>query len=278
MNKIVAAVKISRPLNFLIAFASIVVAGLIASTIHSITTDVWFAALSGALIGAGGNIINDVFDVEIDKINRPKRILPSQLLSLRTAKVLYTLFNLTGIVLAIQINIAAVIIALTAIVIIFLYSYSLKRIPLAGNFVVSFFTGMAFIYGAVATGNWIAGIIPGVFAVMTNMIREIVKDMEDVAGDVSYSVITFPSKYGFDSSVKLIFVLTIILILLTTVPFVFHIYKIEYFVIVMPMVNGLFVYILKSLWNDQSEKNLRKTSNLIKLNMVIGLLAIYLGN
>jgi len=70
---------------------------------------------------------------------------------------------------------------------------------------------------------------------------------------------------------------TTVLIILTLYPFVINMYAIEYFLIVMICVNPLMVYIVKSLFEDDSVKNLNKLSNLLKLNMVIGLIAIFLG-
>ena len=60
-------------------------------------------------------------------------------------------------------------------------------------------------------------------------------------------------------------------------PFIKELYAIEYFLIVMVIVNPLLVYIVKSLFDDDSTKNLNKLSNLLKLDMVIGLTAIFLG-
>ncbi|MCZ7616148.1 MAG: UbiA family prenyltransferase [Ignavibacteriaceae bacterium] len=104
-----------------------------------------------------------------------------------------------------------------------------------------------------------------------------VKDMEDIDGDKKVGIKTFPIAFGYQKSKYLILILSFILILFTLYPFITKIYKIEYFVIVMVFVNSLIIYCLKILFQDQSVKNLRKVSNLLKISMVIGLFAIYLG-
>lgn len=278
MKKFIAYFKIIRPVNFIISFASIIVAGLICASDAAEFHKIILAALSGALIGSGGNIINDYFDIEIDKINRPARPLPKGLLTKTEAIIFYMLLNLSALVLSAFIYASAFIIAALALIVIFFYSYKLKKVLLFGNITVSFFTGMAFIYGGVSAGNWKDAVIPAVFAFFTNFIREVVKDIEDIKGDSTFGIVTYPAAKGISSALKLINFSVILLIFLTAVPFLAGIYRIEYFILVMPVVNGLFVYFMKSLSEDQSLKNIRRLSSLIKLNMVIGLIAIYLGN
>ena len=120
-------------------------------------------------------------------------------------------------------------------------------------------------------------IIPAAFAFLINLIREIVKDMQDVEGDAKVGVKTFPIQFGFKSARMFILILTLLLILFTYFPFFTKIYKIDFFIIVMVVVNPILVYCLKILFENQSAKNLKKISNLLKLDMVFGLLAIYLG-
>ncbi|MBU1759160.1 geranylgeranylglycerol-phosphate geranylgeranyltransferase [Patescibacteria group bacterium] len=269
--------QIIRPVNFIIAFASIIVAGLICIDGQFLITNIFFAAFSGALVGAAGNIINDYFDLEIDKINRPTRMLPSGILTPFYTVFLYLLCTIIAFFLSLFIGVEAFTVVLISSVTIFLYSFRLKKVVLLGNFVVAFFTGFAFIYGGIAVNNWQFGIIPAVFAFMTNLIRELVKDIEDIKGDSANNVITFPQKFGTGKTILLINILTAILIIFTTIPFFLKIYRIEYFVIVMVLVNSLFVYLMHSLYKNQSAENLRRVSNLLKLNMVFGLIAIFLG-
>ena len=69
---------------------------------------------------------------------------------------------------------------------------------------VAFLTGLVFIFGGVVVENPTAAIVPAIFAFLINLIREIVKDMEDVEGDNKAGVITFPIKFGFQKSKILI--------------------------------------------------------------------------
>jgi len=105
-------------------------------------------------------------------------------------------------------------IVLFSIVLLFLYSKYLKRIPLLGNVTVAFLTGLVFIFGGVVVSNPGAAIVPAVFAFLINLIRELVKDMEDIEGDKIAGVITFPIKYSLKKTSILILIIGLLLIVI----------------------------------------------------------------
>ncbi len=276
-EKLTAIVKIIRPLNFLITFVSVIVAAVICLPDKIPELNVLLAAFAASLVMASGNIINDIYDLGIDKINRPLRPLPSGKITIKESYAVYFIFIVVSIFLSALVNEKALAIVLISILILFIYSKYLKQIPLLGNITVAFLTGLVFIFGGFVVGNPSAAIVPSVFAFLINLIREIVKDMEDIEGDIKAGVNTFPVKYGYRKSNFLISLVTIFLILYTLYPFITQLYKIEYFVVVMVIVNPILVYCLKILFEDQSAKNLKKISNILKLSMVFGLIAIFLG-
>ncbi len=275
MNTILAIIKISRPVNTIITFATVFIAAIICKTNQSLDITVFYAGLSAMLVAAAGNIINDIFDYEIDKINRPERPLPSGKITKRNAIIFYLLFNLVALFISMLVNNIAVIIVVITILLLFLYSLKLKGMPLVGNLTVSVCTGLAFFYGAVAVGNWSTGIVPALFAFLINLIREMLKDIEDLEGDLKNDIITFPGRFGIEKTKKLISTVTIILILATFYPFVSKIYSIEYFLIVLFTVDIILIIFLKELKNRTFLGKISKLSNYLKITMVLGLLAIY---
>lgn len=277
LRYISAIIKISRPINFVLTFLSIVVAGFIASKKFDLSFVLFSAALAGAFSSAAGNIINDYYDVEIDKINRPDRIIPSNLMSKESVLKLYFVFLAISLLPAIYLPLQASVILICSAYIIFMYSFRLKKIPFYGNVVVAFMTGFAFIFGAASAGNMKAGIIPGVFAFLINLMREIVKDMEDVEGDHKSLIKTYPQIYGFKEAKALINQIGILLFVCTLVPFIFEIYTIEFFVAVMIVVNPFLIFTLKKLYFSTTKENFHTVSNYLKLNMLFGLIAIILG-
>lgn len=276
MKKIKYFIIITRPVNFAISFLSLIVAGLICNN-NQLNLNIIFAAVSAAFVGSAGNIINDFFDIKIDKINRPNRILPSNKLSLNEAQTEFVVLNIAAVILSFLINNYALLIVIFSITVIFSYSAYFKKIPLLGNIVVSFFTGLAFIYGGAAVENISAAVIPAVFAFTTNLIRELIKDIEDIKGDAANNVFTYPSKHGINKTKYLILSLTIMLMILTTIPYILEIYKIEFFLIAMSFINPLFLLMLKRLFENDELSNMKSSSRIVKVNMIIGLIAIYVG-
>ncbi|MFI5236811.1 MAG: geranylgeranylglycerol-phosphate geranylgeranyltransferase [Ignavibacteriales bacterium] len=277
IEKLTAAIKIIRPLNFCIIIISVFVASAVASPEKFPVINIILAAISAGLTASAGNIINDIFDIQIDKVNQPNRPLPSGSITIREAYSLFFICIVLSVGLALFVNAIVLLIVLLSHLILFLYSKYLKGIPLVGNLAVAFLTGLVFIFGGVVVENPAASIIPALFAFLINLIREFVKDMEDVEGDSIAGLNTFPVRFGSKNSKTLIFIVTLIIIIFSFFPFVASYYKIEFFLIVMVLVNPIFVYCLKILFEDDSLKNLNRVSNLLKLNMIIGLIAIYMG-
>ncbi|HRI48237.1 MAG TPA: geranylgeranylglycerol-phosphate geranylgeranyltransferase, partial [Ignavibacteriaceae bacterium] len=235
------------------------------------------AATAGMLTGAAGNVINDFFDVEIDKINRPDRMIASGKISKTSALKFYLMLIVTALILSLILNVEAFIVVAVASIFIFFYSSKWKRLPLIGNVVVSSVTGFAFIYGGIVVGNILPTIFPALFAFMTTLIREIVKDIQDIEGDKARELKTFPISYGEKKSIKLINILTLILILMTTFPFFLSLYKIEFLVFVMMIVNPLLVRTVKMLSVAKTSNDFYKVSSLIKIVMILGIIGIIIG-
>ncbi|HEX7357639.1 MAG TPA: UbiA family prenyltransferase, partial [Ignavibacteriaceae bacterium] len=112
---------------------------------------------------------------------------------------------------------------------------------------------------------------------LVNLIREIVKDIQDIEGDSKLNYKTFPILFGITKSKHLITIVTIFLILSTLYPFITRLYNIEYLIIIMILVNPLLILCLKFLYDPKWNNKLNTLSNFYKLNMIFGLAAIYFG-
>ncbi len=275
-KKINAFIKITRPVNVVITFFVVVVAILISQENDIEFYKIIFPSIVVALVAAAGNIINDIYDVETDKISHPERVLVLESLSKKEAIYFYNFLNILAIIIASRLSDILLLIVFGSIIILYFYSYSLKKFPLLGNVTVASLTGLTFIYGGFVTGNPIAAIAPAVFAFLINLVREIVKDIQDIEGDSIIGYKTFPIKYGIQKSKFLILVITVSLILYTVYPFITKLYKIEYFLIVMLIVNPVLILSIKLLY-DKEKNRFKIISNLLKVDMIFGLLAIYLG-
>jgi len=273
---LLSAFQIARPVNVLIGMLSIFIAAVISGTIQPYFK-VLLAVLSGGIITAAANTVNDYYDLEIDKINKPNRPLPAGKLSRKAAFWLWLCEFITGIVLSGFINTLAFFIATVFSVILFFYSFILKRLPLWGNFAVSLSSAMAFVYGGVAVNRVRQTLIPAGFAFFYHFGREIIKDMQDLEGDAHGNAKTFPLLFGKKAAIRLVTLIFILLILLTILPYVIHWYGGYYFLVIVIGVYPVLIYALISIRLDQGGRNLGLVSNVLKADMLIGLLAIYLG-
>lgn len=277
-KKFLAFILILRPINFPLTFFSIYFAITLADSSLVLSFKAFAGSLAGALISGAGMIINDILDFEIDKINRPDRPLPSKLISIKTALIYYVILNLLSLYFLSFTNLNAFLIGLISIIIIFFYSYSLKKRGLIKNFVVSFMTGFTFIFGGVIGGNVKNLIFPALFALMINFAREILKDVEDIEGDKQLGLKTLPIQHGVRKAYLVFAVITGLLIILTFIPYLLKIYNIYYLLIVFLGVDVVLIYIMKNVFSNPSRDKLRKFSNLIKYSMILGLIAIYAGS
>lgn len=271
-----AIVEISRPVNVLITMISIFVAVVITGTLAPLYKIV-LACLSGGIIMAGSNTINDYFDLDIDRVNRPGRPLVTGRLTPRQAWIIALIEFGSGIVLSLFINVIAFLITLVVSGIILLYSFQLKRLPLIGNLSVSFTTAMAFVYGGVAVNRVKETLIPAVLAFFFHFGREIIKDLQDREGDARGSARTFPLVYGEIAALSLTSVIFLILFAILPMPYILEWYGTTYILVIALGVYPVLLYVSFSMWKNRSPKNLGFLSNLLKADMLVGLLAIYLG-
>jgi geranylgeranylglycerol-phosphate geranylgeranyltransferase len=276
MNKILAYLKLTRPPNNLIVALSVLVGALVAGEI-----DHWwgvvFACLSALFISAGGNCLNDFFDVEIDRINKPFRPLPRGEISTKSTLWFSGFLFLIGFCLSIFIGLLSVVIAITAIILLIFYGHTLKRKLFWGNFVVSSVSALAFVYGGITTKDFRLSLIPAVFAFLFHLGREIIKDLEDLKGDRSLNVSSLPIRFGVRFSLAFATAIFSFLIFLTLFPYLFDIFSLSYLVMVIPGVDLVLLYVVWSMWKNPTTSNLGRLSTILKIDMFLGLTAIYMG-
>ncbi len=270
-------IQLLRPSNFVIALLSIGVASLLSGGTSAQWAAIAAAALSGAFIGAAGMVINDVLDVEIDKVNKPDRPLANGAVPLDHAKLLYMVLNAVGLAFGFLLPPAAQYIALFAVLFIYFYSAVLKRTVLLGNLAVGCMTGLAFAYGGASVGSMDRALLPALFAFLLNVGREIIKDMEDVEGDRRNGANTLPVKYGLTAAAAASTLFLVLLIAAALYPFAAGVYSWKYFFLVAAGMITVLSYVIYSLWRDTSVANLHRLSTFIKYDMIVGLVAISLG-
>jgi 4-hydroxybenzoate polyprenyltransferase len=254
-------------------------------------------SLSTVLIAAAGNIINDYFDINIDQVNKPERIIIDRLISRRWAIVWHTIFNVVGVSIGFLLGweIGYPLLGITQLCcsgLLWFYSTAYKRQLLIGNIVISLLTAVTVmvvgfyepkLYKEINEINAPAVylllriiLLYAAFAFLISMIREIVKDLEDMKGDSWLGCRTMPIVYGVNASKDVAYVLSFILIALILFvqvkifPWKWYgaiIYL--FFLVQLPLL--LMMYRLKKAVSPQ---DFHKVSSFIKLIMLTGIISM----
>jgi geranylgeranylglycerol-phosphate geranylgeranyltransferase len=240
------------------------------------------AMLAAFLICGFGNIHNDILDIDSDRINHPHRPLSSGTISTTGAWIsagvllafaAYDLFLLTIFGRAI---------CIASILLLISYDYGLKQRPFIGNLLVSLLAGMTFILGGVREGIAPAlalpgPLIPAVFAFFMHFGREIIKDIQDIAGDNASGSRTVPVHYGLPAALISAYVTYLILIAATLAA-----YLVGWFSLSFLYINLVCLYLpilLQFVWLGfrPTSAKCRTVSFLLRLEMLPGLAALIIG-
>ncbi|MCX6694925.1 MAG: UbiA family prenyltransferase [Candidatus Altiarchaeota archaeon] len=220
-------IELIRVKNASIAFLGVLVGALL-SPYPAPAAIIILAGLSAAAILAGGNAINDYFDVEIDRVNKPKRPLPSgRITSSDTIMTSLTLF-LIGLGIAKFIGTYCLTIAALNTLLLIIYAKYSKKMLLTSNLTVSYLVASIFIYGAAVTittpdvdaGRFTLTYILTACSFLMTLSREITKDIEDIEGDRKKYALTLPIVYGAGNAKSAAIIIGITAIAASAIPII----------------------------------------------------------
>jgi geranylgeranylglycerol-phosphate geranylgeranyltransferase len=276
MQRLLALIEITRPHNMLAASLGVVAGYWIAGGRDA--AGIWPAAVITALVTGAGNVINDWFDHEIDRTNKPRRPLPSGRLGRKAAIRFYGFLCVAltaASLLLLPLTVALIVIVWQAAL--YLYAARLKRALFAGNLLVASVSSSAFFVGALLAGRPAACLVPVAIAFVFVFSRELVKGAEDVDGDSEAGVRTVAVVLGVEKAVMMAATLMVGLALLLPLPTLTGVYGRRYFYAVeLLVVPGL----LGGAWwivRRPSRQTYNRVSWLLKITMFFGILALTLG-
>jgi 4-hydroxybenzoate polyprenyltransferase len=230
-------------------------------------------SLSTVCIAAAGYIINDYFDIKIDIVNKPERVVVGRYLKRRWAMGAHQVLNVVGAALGLLLGIWVFLVNVFSITLLWFYSERYKRAPFIGNLIVSLLTGFSLL---ILTLNYPANrrlvLIYAVFSFFISLIREIVKDMEDIRGDEAHGCRTLPIVWGIRRTKY--FLYGIIFVFVTTL-FIMadtlnnNILAVLFLLLLVPI--GWLVY---SLSHSDTRRDFKKISTLCKIIMLLGLITM----
>lgn len=257
--------------------------------------DFLILSLSILLISAGGYIINDIYDIEADKINKPHKVYISNTISKKRAIIFYLAFTIPGLILGLwlsflkNIEILSLYFIATAVLLL-LYSKYLKKLPLLGNLLISLLVPFIIILvyefdkKLVAKSELFNDIFLSItvfyymfFAFLTTLIRELIKDIEDVDGDFKLKMKTLPILIGKvrtrNISIFLSLLLLFFLFLLIKDSFDSNELYLMPFASILSIVSAYFIF---KLWSAKTKTQFSFLSSLMKMIMLIGILSMVL--
>ena len=230
---------------------------------------------ASALVIASGYIINNFYDAEKDLINKPRKSMLDRLVSQRFKLTTYFILNFLAVLAASYISFRAVLFFSSYIFGIWLYSHKLKRVPLLGNLVSASLAIAPFFVVFVYYRNFETVIfVHALFLFLLILAREMIKDLENMAGDMAQNYKTIPILYG----PKVSKVIIGFLIVLTLVPALLLIksfdvgYMYLYFIACIVLL-GLFIILL---WGARGKKHYVWLHNILKFIIVAGVISILL--
>ncbi|MFK5974105.1 MAG: geranylgeranylglycerol-phosphate geranylgeranyltransferase [Flavobacteriaceae bacterium] len=239
--------------------------------------NLFMIVVASAMIIASGYIINNFYDAEKDLINKPRKSMLDQLVSQRFKLTTYFILNFLAVFAASYVSFRAVIFFSAYIFGIWFYSHKVKKVPFAGNFVSAILAISPFFAVFVYYKNFETAIfLHAMFLFLLILIREMIKDLENIIGDMAQNYKTIPILYGARTSKILISVL----ILLTLIPSLLLVYYFDVGYMYLYFVGSIVLLILfmMMLWKSKTKMHYVGLHNILKLIIIVGVFSILLIN
>lgn len=251
-------------------------------------------ALSTVLLAAGGYVINNIIDQSSDGLNKPETVVVGKTISEANAYNIYLILNCLGVGIGFYLSnvimkpsFAAIFVVVAATL--YIYATTLKQMMLLGNVVVALLlafsvviTGIFDLYPVTNVENQpemalIFSIVLdyAIFTFLLNLIREIVKDLEDINGDYNQGMNTLPIAIGISRTVKVVFALSVIPILAIIYYLYNYLFQLKYATTyMMALVAGPLLYFTVLSLKAKTKKDFHNLSLLLKWILLFGILSI----
>ncbi len=279
--KLLSLFSIVRGYNVLMICLAQYIASIYILAPHIPVRDVIFdlelfvIVLASALVIAAGYIINNFYDSEKDLINKPTKSMLDRLVSQRKKLSAYFVLNFFAAFFASYVSFKAVLFFSAYIFGIWLYSHKLKKVPFIGNFVSATLAITPFFAVFVYYRNFDSVIfVHATFLFLLILVREMIKDLENIAGDMAQNYKTIPILYG----VKVSKIGITILVLLTLMPSYLLItyFDVGYMYLYFIGCMLLLLLFLIMLWKSKTKMHYIGLHNILKLIIIVGVFSILL--
>ncbi len=261
-------ITILRPANGLMSALAVWIGSLLAAGPVIPGREIIYTMAAVFLVSGAGMAVNDIFDIEIDRRNKPKRPIPAGKISPAKAKAYAAVLFIAGNFLGMLVSQQAFYLTLLASVLLITYAWKLKKVLVAGHVAVSFLVALSFFFGGLIQGNLLASLWIGLLSFLANMGREIYKTIDDMLGDREAHVNSIALKWGAMQAKTLASVFVLAAVLLSFAPYVLG---------EMNEVYLFFVIVADIAFVSAIGAPVKYSSKLVKVGMLIALLAFILG-
>ncbi len=259
------------------------------------TFEFFLLVLSTILIAAGGYVINNICDVSTDRINKPTKVIVGQSISEKAAYNIYMALTIGGVLIGLYLSNAIYKSSFLAIFIImsatlYMYSTNLKQMPVVGNVLVALMLSISILILPIF--DLLPNVLPqnqslmstifqilldySIIAFIINLIREMVKDIEDVDGDYNSGMNTLPIIFGKARIGKVVFFASFIPVILIAV----YVYRylsnllIADAFIMFFVIAPLIFFTIKS-YNATTKADYKMLGNVLKVVILFGILSVW---
>lgn len=252
--------------------------------------------LSSVFIAAAGYIINDYFDRNIDLVNKPEKMVVDKIIHRRWTIAWHLILSFLGIAIGFYLDFTTRIFLLgiancICVLLLFIYSIALKRRFLIGNVIISLLTAWVILvvtwcenFNIINTHTHLRAdkiiretfLFAG-FAFIISLVREVVKDMEDIEGDRRYGCRTMPIVWGVNATkvFTAVWLIVLIVTLVVVQAYAAHLQWWLSIVYCILLIIAPLVWIFKKLYDAKTSKDFHALSTLIKLVMLTGILSMF---
>lgn len=229
-------VELTRPGNVVAAGVLTFTGSFVASGFGAAATPVAAAVAATIFATAAGNAVNDYFDRDVDRVNRPDRPIPRGAVTARAGGAFSGLLFLGAVVAAVTLPITAIAIAVANLLALVAYTKLFKGLPGVGNVVVAYLTGSTFLFGGAAVGQVTNPAVAVLFALsaLATLSRELIKDVEDIAGDRAEGLRTLPIVAGESAALRVGAAVLAVAVAASAVPYLMGTFGLVYVAVVLP--------------------------------------------